>query len=588
MPSGSSSARLAQSSPSVSLEKGAYRLRAPRMRTLSKSRIQPLHLSLRGPDTSRTAYQKQMAVLIIFLISATVSCFGAAYYLFTTRWALAPLSPLGDVSNAAPHAPPPPPPQVVYFDDGLGTDSGSSSLSPVLSADPAARYLAYLPHSGFHNQRIAFENALVLSRLLNRTLLVPPVRLGTKPVYYLPFDQLRDVLENSTKVGLEHCKGLRFDGSQEIPLECMDYYDFTYVPWDWLVDLTEIKQEQRLIPCWNTSEAWLGQRLGVYNNDTLFFKDTTRNHYSFLDFKPSSNPGMSALSRKYLESVQISALAQRHERLLFFGTLMGSSRLHLRDAAHYQLRGRIRGKMALTNPLLTALAEAVRGALGGQYLAAHARLGDGLFRENGAENVRLAWWKLVHAVLGFSVQDTLVLERAFVLDPGDGSVEGPDYALGTDSGSSGSVTLVPPRIPLDIPALRVPHPPLPPLTPSTNLSLACPGAPHTAPSLAPLNTPLFIATDVGLPRGDALLARFTRTFPCTFFLGDFRAQTAPLAALAGAADGVALAPLLAPFLDAMIAGRAWAVVGTEQSTYSAFVADVLWRTYHGFEIVQRG
>ena len=75
MPSGSSSARLAQSSPSVSLEKGAYRLRAPRMRTLSKSRIQPLHLSLRGPDTPRTAYQKQMAVLIIFLISATVSCF---------------------------------------------------------------------------------------------------------------------------------------------------------------------------------------------------------------------------------------------------------------------------------------------------------------------------------------------------------------------------------------------------------------------------------------------------------------------------------------------------------------------------------
>ena len=92
----------------------------------------------------------------------------------------------------------------------------------------------------------------------------------------------------------------------------------------------------------------------------------------------------------------------------------------------------------------------------------------------------------------------------------------------------------------------------------------------------------------GAPRADALLARFTRTFPCTFFLGDFRAEAAPLAALAGGADGVALGAFLAPFLDAMIAGRAWAVVGTEQSTYSAFVADVLWRTYHGFEIVQRG
>ncbi|KAI0723633.1 hypothetical protein C8Q72DRAFT_895875 [Fomitopsis betulina] len=573
MSSGSSSARLAQSSPSVSLEKGAYRLRAPRMRTLSKSRIQPLHLPLPGPDTPRAAYQKQLAVLIIFLISATVSCFGAAYYLFTTRWDIATLSPLGNASDEPPHVSSPT--LVAHFDDlEMGSDPAvlPSTLSSVLSADSSARYLAYLPHSGFHNQRIAFENALVLSRLLNRTLLVPPVRLGTTPVYYLPLDQLRDVLENSTKVGLQHCKGLRLDGSQEIPAECMDYHDFTYVPWDWLVDLTDIKLEQRLFPCWNTTDARLEQWLGIYNNDTVFFRDTTRNHFSFLDFKPNSNLGVTALSRKYTESIQISALAQRQEKLLFFGTLMGSSRLHLRDAGNYQLRARIREKMALTNPLLTALAEDVRAVLGGQYIGAHVRLGDGLFRENGAENVRLTWWKLVHEVLGFSVQDTLALERTLVLD----------------AGSSGSMTLVPPRIPLDIPALRVPHPPLPPLRPATNLSLACPGTLHAAPALSALNTPLFIASDVVVPHADALLTRFTRTFPCTFFLGDFRAQTAPLTALAGAGDGVALRPFLVPLLDAMIVGRAWAVVGTEQSTYSAFVADVLWRTYHGFEIVQRG
>ncbi|EPS94669.1 hypothetical protein FOMPIDRAFT_1079469, partial [Fomitopsis schrenkii] len=576
-------------SPSVSLEKGAYRLRAPRMRTLSKSRIQPLHLSLRGPDTPRAAYQKQMAVLVIFLISATVSCFGAAYYLFTTRWANATLSPPGDAPDEPPHVPPPT--QVVHFDD-LYMDSDSavlpSSLSSVLSADSPGRYLAYLPHSGFHNQRIAFENALVLSRLLNRTLLVPPVRLGIKPVYYLPFDQLRDVLENSTKVGLEHCKGLRLDGSQDIPPECMDYHDFTYVPWDWLVNLTDIKQEQRLLPCWNTTDARLEQWLGVYGNDTVFFKDTTRNHFSFLDFTPSSNLGVTALSRKYLESIQISALARRQEKLLFFGTLMGSSRLHLRDAGNYQLRARIREKMALTNPLLTALAEDVRAALGGQYLGAHVRLGDGLFRENGAENVRLTWWKLVHEVLGFSVQDTLALERTLVLDAGSSADDDLDSPLAMGPGSLVSMTLVPPRIPLDIPVLRVPHPPLPPLRPATNLSLACPGTRHLAPALAALNTPLFIASDVAAPHADALLARFTRTFPCTFFLSDFGAQTAPLVALAGGADGVALRPFLVPLLDAMIAGRAWAVVGTEQSTYSAFVADVLWRTYHGFEIVQRG
>ncbi|KAL8284078.1 hypothetical protein RQP46_005191 [Phenoliferia psychrophenolica] len=43
--------------------------------------------------------------------------------------------------------------------------------------DESARYLSYLPHSGFHNQRIALTNAFVLSTLLNRTLLVPPITI---------------------------------------------------------------------------------------------------------------------------------------------------------------------------------------------------------------------------------------------------------------------------------------------------------------------------------------------------------------------------------------------------------------------------
>lgn len=32
------------------------------------------------------------------------------------------------------------------------------------------KYLGYLPHSGFHNQRAALQNALYLGKLLNRTV----------------------------------------------------------------------------------------------------------------------------------------------------------------------------------------------------------------------------------------------------------------------------------------------------------------------------------------------------------------------------------------------------------------------------------
>ncbi|BGP36535.1 hypothetical protein JCM10449v2_000436 [Rhodotorula kratochvilovae] len=44
--------------------------------------------------------------------------------------------------------------------------------------DPDAKYIGFLPHSGYHNQRIALQNALMLGKLLNRTVLIPPVWIG--------------------------------------------------------------------------------------------------------------------------------------------------------------------------------------------------------------------------------------------------------------------------------------------------------------------------------------------------------------------------------------------------------------------------
>lgn len=40
----------------------------------------------------------------------------------------------------------------------------------VPSGDSSERFLGYLPHSGFHNQRMELQNALLLGKLLNRTV----------------------------------------------------------------------------------------------------------------------------------------------------------------------------------------------------------------------------------------------------------------------------------------------------------------------------------------------------------------------------------------------------------------------------------
>jgi hypothetical protein len=226
--------------------------------------------------------------------------------------------------------------------------------------------------------------------------------------------------------------------------------------------------------------------------------------------------------------------------------------------------------MAFSNPSLNDAADSIRNALGGIYLGAHVRIGDSHFKADSQANARLVWWRLVHEVLNFGPEETLRLERR-IRRPNSADIE-----------------LRPPQIPPDYAALRVPHPPVEAPPKIFTPHLPCRGARYTTHQLKPLNIPLFISTDAQDPFSDPSILAFMQTFPCTFFLSDFPSQTASLNELRNKYDGVEMRKFLVPFLDAMVVGKAWQVVGTEGSTFSRFVQDVLWRTYHGWEIVQRG
>ncbi|KAG0096304.1 hypothetical protein BGZ93_004743 [Podila epicladia] len=95
-------------------------------------------------------------------------------------------------------------------------DNTESRKDPL---DPTEKYITFLPHSGFHNQRSELENALVLARLLNRTLIIPKVYLGP-PMPWLTFHLLHSRLLYQTKTGLEHCRALiddQFEDTEEDP-----------------------------------------------------------------------------------------------------------------------------------------------------------------------------------------------------------------------------------------------------------------------------------------------------------------------------------------------------------------------------------
>lgn len=171
-----------------------------------------------------------------------------------------------------------------------------NSPAPIL---PHEQFLAYTPHSGYHNQRLALENALSLAFMLNRTLLLPPVWLG-HAIPYIAFDKLQRRLQMASKVGLERCKILGIQGGEEDPLprECEGYFDSTLVHWEFLVDLKKVREKVRLRDRWDQSRAWLKADLGLHEaktstgegqgkverkGDTFYLKDETMYQYRFYD-----------------------------------------------------------------------------------------------------------------------------------------------------------------------------------------------------------------------------------------------------------------------------------------------------------------
>ncbi|KAJ7287763.1 hypothetical protein C8J57DRAFT_1167972 [Mycena rebaudengoi] len=518
----------ASASPSVALEKGRYRIRAP-------SDLRPIDAPYLKPQPrvqNVGSISSYMAALITLLALACLSSFGFAYYLFTTRWDPTELHRLNLADENT---------KVIPYNT-LPHQHYSSE-----------KFLSYLPHSGLHNQRIAFENAIVLGILTNRTVLVPPIRLGSKPLRYTTFDSLQQVLALAGKTGLQHCSHIH--ATQFLAPECFDYFDYTHISPAWLFNLTNIAPLTFLE---DLSGESIRRHLQIPVSEILTLRDTAPYHYRFLDTFADTSP----LTDKYTECIYIPELARHPHRLLQIGTLFGSSRLRLKDRNNRLIRTQVRQSMEFSSPQLVDAADAIERSLGGHYLAAHVRIGDGVFRINAERNLRQVWWQLVHEFLQFNISETLEYEQSFQV------LSSTDENEASVSVANGSLHRLPPF-----------H--------LSSLKLPCRRQRHSSRHMNRLNSPLFVSTDIKDAASDPYFSVLLRTFPCTFFLSDFPMHTHGLNSFNGY-DRINLMPFLLPLLDAMVVGRASRVAGTEGSTFTRFIQDVLWRRHHGLEIIERG
>lgn len=508
--------------------------------------VRPIPLGLNGKTVrARSSPEhrtnRSLAFFLILLALACISSFGTAYYLFTTRWELQVISMPPIIANSNT--------QANAF--GFPRDTTKPRVAEQIS------YLSYLPHSGFHNQRIAFENALLLAYLLRRTLLVPPIRLGNKPIRYIDYDTLSLYHELDSKHGLSHC--LKVPPYISRPPECLDYFETSYVPWNWLVNLSAIEARQPMIHRPDMSQLWIEANLDLAPSEILVLRDTSPYQFRFLDTANDSSPS----KHKFLEDIYLSDLAKSEMRLLQIGTLFGSSRLRLKNMENILYRDLIRRSMIFTNKELVRAAYSITSALNGHYLGVHLRSGDGKFRAVFEDTVRSVWWNLLHRILNLPIAMVCEIER-LVNEPPSRICE-PDTRNSkwrTRECESGSGCSSSPKIGINISA-----------TPS---SINCRFSRHRRRRYQMLNTPLYVSTDIENPRMHPQLSIFRRTFPCIFFLEDFPKEIEPLNQLSSPIDGVDLESFLRPFVDALVVSKAIKVVGTEGSTFSRFIEDILY------------
>ncbi|KAH9810423.1 hypothetical protein DFH28DRAFT_498411 [Melampsora americana] len=442
---------------------------------------------------------------------------------------------------------------------------------PILNSN---RFLTYLPHSGFHNQRIALENALTLAYVLNRTLLIPPCFLGT-PIPYISSEKLSHRLTSAqSKIGLKHCEDQRMSQSNLFLRECLgSHHQITTIGWDQIMNLKSISHLISIqdLPKGIYEPDLLIHALKLNSKEDLFnLKDSKVYDFKYLISNDDDDEHHEILNSnsslgKFGKWINVKEelkwnLKVSKKRLICLGSLFGTSRIkidhHQPDEGQQDLikvRRLIRKSMLPEDSIhgiLKKRSDQIIKRLGGfdQYWSVHIRLGDSIFRSESHSRAMKALEGLVTGPMNLSLSKL-------------------SEAIGNEKN----------RIRSD-----------PPSSSSATRKFNCRNRLHpTDLGLEKFNQILYIATDSTIPTRESSLIPFFKAFPCVFVLNDFGLGD-ELKQLRNMKDGVYLGGFFAPLLDAIVSARSKGVVGTEGSTFSRFVVDLLFPSFHSLPIIERG
>jgi hypothetical protein len=472
----------------------------------------------------------------------------------------------------------------------------ATGMIPVEFPDPFAfhtptadeKYLTYLPHSGFHNQRIELENALLLAFYLNRTLLLPDVYLGNPAMPWLRFDKMYERILLQTKRGLSHCP--QIPPGAPYPMECLNYDRWTKVPWTFFYDLKPLTETVRIILRPDLSLQWLEATLPGLATTSSATTTTKTKKYGNIHFLKDMSPyefrvydhmGSKTPLSKFMHRYDVATLQAMDQKLLHFGSVFGTHRVLAQQASHATWLKQIRTHLIFNNPVLVDTARQVVDQLGGagsSFIGLHLRVGDGLFKVRASINIDDIYHSLVNQFTDLTLDELLLLDPSHDED----RKERTDYEVKTLR----TVTNVTSELPLAVDhtgyeqTITAHHlGSQPPTSLDPRLTCRRPGPNDEVDTSRFSQTIIYIATDAPNPSQHPLLRKIYTTFPCVFDLSDFAFVFDALRRVHVVEEKIRLDDYLIPMLDAIIAAQGQHFFGTKDSTFTSYIERQLHPVY---------
>ncbi|CAG8566185.1 5468_t:CDS:1, partial [Scutellospora calospora] len=263
------------------------------------------------------------------------------------------------------------------------------------------KYLTYLPHDGFNNQRIELENAIFLAWFLNRTLIIPPLIFfkGVAPIISQPYDELYTLLsqfihpnDNFEKNKFNFCfsedkTNCNFVLCYREDQNNCKTISYTLYNWEELMDFTFLKQHIKYVHRQDFNLKYLLESLHIYNNIEVYnvTKDQTQYQQRYYD-----NPRSKTKLGKFKERVNLIDLSKRTEKLLHFGSVFSSVRIVKQLPESIEFSKKLINEMLPNNPTIINIVNMIINKIGGKgtFIGVHARLGDGVFITNQNKTIQ--------------------------------------------------------------------------------------------------------------------------------------------------------------------------------------------------------